>query len=290
MRTPLWETSAGALMALLNSGAPLNKADLYTLTLGNGTVYRWSGFDAPLVGNGNLYTLGPGIDRTKVSFTIGVSVDDMIVTLTDIVGTTINGVPLAAFVRAGGLIGARLQVDKAFWGASSTAPVGAFMWFAGKVADATGDRFSAQLTVKSDADLFATMIPRDVYQAGCLNTIYDGKCALARASFTATNAATSISTPTRITFNHTLAQVAGYFDLGTITMTSGLNAGLSRTVKSHLTGSITVLSPWPFAVAVSDTFSVVPGCDHTQTTCTTKFSNVIHFRGQPYIPVPVTVL
>src|SRR5207302_1142466 len=92
---------------------------------------------------------------------------------------------------------------------------------------------AAQLTIKSDADLFNTMIPRDVYQAGCLNTVYDGKCALNRAAFTATNAATSATNATRTTFSHTLSQGFSYFDLGTITMTSGANAGLSRTVKLH---------------------------------------------------------
>lgn len=36
MRTPLWETAPGALVALLNAGLPLEKCDLYTITLQSG--------------------------------------------------------------------------------------------------------------------------------------------------------------------------------------------------------------------------------------------------------------
>lgn len=293
MRTALWETSPGALAALLNAGGPLNKADLYTLTLVNGAVYRWSGSDLVLTGGGNTWGLGPGLERTKVKFTVGISVDSMTVTLTDIAGTTINGQALIPFIRAGGLYGARLQVDKAFWGPADTAPVGALLWFPGRVADMVCDRYSAQLTIKSDLELLDVMVPLEVYQQGCLNTLYDPRCGLARATYSIPGAATAASDSRRITINiGLLGGYTGYFDLGVITFTSGANAGISRTVKTHVGGSsggITVLQPWPFAWAAGDTFTAYPGCDKTQATCTAKFNNLPHFRGQPYIPVPETV-
>jgi hypothetical protein len=42
-------------------------------------------------------------------------------------------------------------------------------------------------------------------------------------------------------------------------------------------------------VASGATFTVRAGCDKTQGTCTTKFSNLARFRGMPYIPVAETV-
>lgn len=292
MRTALWETSAGALAALLNAGGPLNKADLYTLTLGNGTTYRWSGSDIALTGGGNTWVPGPGLERTAVKFTVGISVDSLTVTVTDIAATTINAQALIPFIRAGGLYGARLQLDKAFWGPGDTAPVGALLWFPGRVADVECDRYAAQLTIKSDLELLDVMVPRELYQAGCLNTVYDSACGKARSSYTATGTTSSASDSRRITFAHALPQAAGYFDLGVVTFTGGANAGISRTVKSHTTGtpgSITVLQPWPFAVASGDAYRIYPGCDKTQSTCTTKFGNLLRFRGMPYIPVPETV-
>lgn len=290
MRTALWETSAGALAALLNARGPLNKADLYTLTLAGGTVYRWSGSDVALSGGGHTWTLGPGLKRSRVRFTVGVEVDTLTLTINDNVGTTINGQALIPFIRAGGLMGARLQLDRAFWGPEDAGPVGALLWFIGRIAEIPRlDRYEAQLSIRSDLELLDVMIPRDVYQPGCLNTLYDSACGINRAALTVGSTASSGTDATRTVFGHSLAQAAGYFDLGVVTFTSGANANISRTVKRHVSGQITVLSPFPFAVDAGDAFAIYPGCDKTQATCTNKFLNVVHFRGMPYIPVPETV-
>jgi uncharacterized phage protein (TIGR02218 family) len=288
MRTPIWETSAGALAALLNSGAPLNKADVYIITLANGTVLRWSGADTQLTFGGNTYILGPGITRSRVRFVVGVEVSTLDLQLIDILGTTINGKALLPFIAARGFNGAQLRLIKVFWGVGDTGPVGALEWFTGSVRDSDIDRYEARLSVKSGTELLDTMVPREVYQPGCLNTLYDSACGLTRAAVN--GAATGATDTRRITFSHNLGQAAGWFDRGTLTFISGPNAGVARTVRTHTTGQVTVLSPWPFAVASGHTFSVTPGCDKTLATCTSKFNNRINFRGHPFIPVPETVL
>ena len=40
----------------------------------------------------------------------------------------------------------------------------------------------------------------------------------------------------------------------------------------------------PNAIAGGDQFTIVAGCDRTHTTCRDKFSNILNFRGEPYIP------
>ena len=290
MRSALWETSVGALVALLNSGKPVNMADLYTLTLANGTVFRWSGAAFGITGNGNTWVLGPGIQRGKIRWTTGVSVDDLNISLTDNIGTLINGVGLMAFIRANGLLGAYFQVDKAFWGVTDTAPVGALFAFAGTVAEVKGGRNQVDLTINSPLHLLDTMIPREIWQAGCLNTVYDSACTLLTTTFAATATATSTTDTQRSTFSHGLAQATGYFNQGYMVGLTGANAGVQRAVKLHTTAILTSPNPWPLPVAIGDTFTVVPGCDGTQSTCTNKFANVIHFRGQPYIPTANTVL
>lgn len=297
MRAPLWETSAGALAALLNARGPLNKADLYTIALAGGSVLRWSGSDIALAGNGLTWALGPGVKRSRVRFTVGVEVDSITVTLTDNAGTTINGQPLIPFIRAGGLANARLQLERAFWGPGDTGPVGALLWFGGRVAEISRiDRHHAEISVRSSLELLDVMIPRDLYQAGCLNTLYDSACGVNRASYTVAGTAVGASDPTRITFDPSLAQAAGWFDLGVIAFTSGANAGISRTVKSYSPAALTVLQPWPFPVAPGDAFSIYPGCDKSQTGangCAKFYSaaNVaLRFRGHPYVPVAETVM
>jgi hypothetical protein len=68
--------------------------------------------------------------------------------------------------------------------------------------------------------------------------------------------------------------------------TSGANVGVSRTIKNGTgTGVIGVIAPWPFPVAIGDTFDFYPGCDkdgHLHT----KFSNLVHFAAEPFVPLP----
>ena len=290
MRTPVWETSAGALAGLLNSGAPLTKADVYDITLPNGTVLRWSGADVAITFGGNTYTLGPGISRSAVRFVVGVEVSSLEIKLLDILGTTISGKALLPYIVGRGFYGARVRLLKVFWGVGDTGPVGALDWFSGRVAESDVDRYEARLSVKSDLELLSTMVPREVYQPGCLNTLFDGACGAVRASYTHTAAATGASDSRRITFAHNSGQPNGFFDRGTLTFTSGPNAGIARTVRNHTTTGITVLSPWPFAVASGHAFTVTVGCNKTLDECTSKFNNRLRFRGQPFIPVPETVL
>ena len=81
-----------------------------------------------------------------------------------------------------------------------------------------------------------------------------------------------------------------YFDNGQIAFTSGANAGLVKAVRQYLGQQFTFNSPLPFVPTAGDTFIAYPGCDKTQATCTTKFSNLVNFEGFPYVPVPETAI
>jgi hypothetical protein len=78
---------------------------------------------------------------------------------------------------------------------------------------------------------------------------------------------------------------SGYFAYGTVTFTSGLNAGLSMEVKQSAPGGFVLQLPMPYDIAPGDTFSAVAGCSgRFKEDCQTKFNNVINFRGEPYLP------
>lgn len=291
MLTPSWETSAGALLALLN-GVNANElwmADLYTFTLLGGQVLRYSGSDIPLTVNGSTFQLGPILKRGPIKRSVGISVDNLTVQLSAPQTLLVNGTPMIQFISRGGLVNARLQLERLYAGADGV-PVGTFIKFTGRVADITGGRHEKTLNIKSDTELLDVMVPRDVYQAGCKNTLFDAACGLTRAALTVSGSATGASDATRTSFPHALGQAAGYFSLGVVTFTSGANSGISRTVRQHTSGAMVVVQPWPFAVVNGNTFTVTPGCDKTQATCTSKFSNLVHFRGEPYIPAPQTVI
>lgn len=64
--------------------------------------------------------------------------------------------------------------------------------------------------------------------------------------------------------------------------------GVTRTVKQHVSNDLKLALPLPSALSANDTLRVYPGCDKRQSTCTSKFNNLVNFRGLPYVPVPET--
>lgn len=291
MLTPSWESSGGALAALLNSidSTELVMADLYTITLAGGAVLRYTSNDVPLTVNGNTFQLGPILKRGPISLSLGISVDTLSMQLSADESVQVSGVPMITFLTAGGFSNARLMLERLFANAAGM-PVGTLISFTGRVASITGGRHEKTIEVKSDTELLDVMIPRDVYQPGCKNTLFDPRCGLNRATYAASTAASSVSNALRTSFGCTLTGAIGRFDLGVAACTSGANVGVTRTIKAYTVGGQLVVSQrWPFAVAAGDAFTVYPGCDKTQATCTSKFGNVVNFRGEPYIPAPETI-
>jgi hypothetical protein len=82
----------------------------------------------------------------------------------------------------------------------------------------------------------------------------------------------------------------GYFSKGVVYFTSGQNAGQIRVCTQYTNNGsnnvLNIIPPLPYTPAPGDSLQVLPGCDRRPTTCAEKFSNLIHFGGQPWIPQP----
>lgn len=83
-------------------------------------------------------------------------------------------------------------------------------------------------------------------------------------------------------------QSSGWFTLGVVTFTSGVNAGLSRGVSQYsASGALTLLPPLPNPPSTGDTFTILPGCELTQTVCgSAKFNNIANYSGIDFAPSP----
>jgi uncharacterized phage protein (TIGR02218 family) len=281
------KSAGGPLISLLNSGLPIRKADLYTLTLASGTVIRATSADIPVSWGGNVYPTRPLFTRTRTRTVIGVEVDTQDVAVFPQPTETLDGIEWHLACRLGALDGAWWRVDVAYFSDWSLPPVGTLSSFYGRVADVTLERSQISITVKSALELLNQQFPRNLYQVPCLHTVYDSGCNVTKASYTFSNSVTSASTPAG--FTSSLAQATGYFTLGVVKFTSGANNGLTRTVKTFSGGAFTFILPLPVAAAVGDTFTATAGCDKLKATCIAKFSNQARFRGFDEIPVPETV-
>ena len=280
--------SPTAMNALLAS-QQFVMADLFTFTLSDASALRYTSGDGDLTVLGNVFSsVGPFLTRGPTRSIIGLEVDTLEINFLVNSSVLIGSVPLAQFASAGGFDGARLALWRTFMATYGDVSAGYLIQFVGRVADLEATRTGVRMNVNSDIELLNVMLPRNVYQAGCRHKLYDAGCSLTQATFTTANAAAGGST--RYVVNSTLAQADNYFDLGVIAFTSGVNSGLTRTVKSYAnaSGAVTLAYPLRTAPTAGDTFDIYPGCDKTSSTCDTKFSNVVNFGGFPTIPAPET--
>jgi uncharacterized phage protein (TIGR02218 family) len=271
-------------------------ADLYTFTLIGGGVLRYTTADSDLRAGGNTFaSTGPRFDRqaskAKCHWKLGVEVDSLVFDVMPQAADLVNGQPFLSAVVRGAFDGAELQLERAFMASFGNTAAGTVILFVGRVAEVDAGRTSATFTINSHLELLNQQMPRNMFQPGCVNTLYDASCTLASSSFAVAGTTAAGSAPGSI--NATLGQATGYFDQGRISFASGANSGLSRSIKTHVGGTPSVLSllaPFPNAPAPGDAFTLYPGCDKAQATCQGKFNNLANFRGFPYVPNPETAL
>jgi uncharacterized phage protein (TIGR02218 family) len=284
--------SSTALISFLNtvrasSDAPLLMADAFTFTLRSGLMLCYTNADVTFSYDGNTY-LGNSIlvDGLKYKAALGLEVDRQQITISARSTDTIaGGAPFLQALRDGSFDFCQIERARIFFSdrIGGTA-IGSVILFKGRlgVIDEIG-RTSAKLTVNSDLVLLDVDMPRNVYQPTCLHALYDSGCTMVKANFGTNGSVGAGSTASVINWTSANAN----FQQGTITFTSGVNAGVSATVGSVVAGtSLSLLYPLESVPAAGDAFTVYFGCDHTQSTCQSKFGNLANFRAFPYVPPP----
>lgn len=278
-----------AARAWLEAAHDLCYADLYDITLADGTVWRFTSADVPLAWAGNTYrSSGLVIKRGGFSSSLGVQVQTLSLTVTP----DRDDATLAGFVAAldyTTLRGARLAW-RGWYGDTWEAAMFTVLEFSGRVTGVEDD-LETTITCGSDLMLLDTTMPRNIYQSDCSLELYDSQCTVSRAAFTEAGTVLAGSTATQILLSGPV-RPSGYFARGGLQITSGVLAGAKVSIRAHIiTGGNHVLVPvipLDAAPAAGTAVQIWPGCDKAQSTCTETFANLVHFRGYPYIPTPET--
>lgn len=290
-------------------------ADLYTFALVSGEVLRYSGWTTALAvpaasfpagslnaSAGGTFSLGPPFERSKVTTKIGVDPTELDISIlaghNDLVGT----LTFADAARVGFFDGATVELDRLFSppqvgnGGIDVASLGCLIWFYGRVAEIDIGRSKILLKVKSLLDLLSIhQFPRRVFQSSCTHIFGQPMCGYDRVNgLNALGAATGAGAATIAAAAGTTqglinagTTIAAFYTEGAVTGLTGFNAGISRTIANNGSGSqIGLFQPFPFAITVGDTFEILPGCDHTVSTCTGTFNNLARYGGFPHIPPP----
>ena len=165
----------------------------------------------------------------------------------------------------------------------------------GAVGQIRRGRMAFVAEVRSLAHVLGQTVGR-TSQASCDAALGDTRCGidLENAAFKGGGVVTDLLRDRAFMATGVAAFAAGWFTSGTITWTSGANAGRITEVLAHdLAGSIvtvTLLEAPVRAIAEGDSFIARAGCDKRMATCGTKFANVANFRGFPNIPGQDAVL
>lgn len=178
---------------------------------------------------------------------------------------------------------------------------GSVTWFYGRISDIAIGRTKVSIKVKSLLDLITIQMPRRLYQSSC-GWIFGapgcdynrtlGQNALGTGTGFGQVAITCGSGSSQsLIATSFVPSTATAYDNGTMISTSGQNNGYTRTIGMLTGGYIYFLKPWIFPVTPGvDTFTLLPGCDHTLPTCTSVFQNEGRYGGFPYIPPPETAV
>jgi uncharacterized phage protein (TIGR02218 family) len=246
-------------------------ADCYSINLQTGgSLYYCSG-DADLVVNGITYSaggqIGPYWDRTdnkaKCHWKVGVDVDSLVVDV--IPGTAqVLGISFLQAIRQGVFDGADVILDRVFMPTYGDTSRGIVRFFVGRIANIDCPRDVATFTVTSHLELLNQQFPNNLYQAGCVNNLGDTACGVTLSSYMSTGTVSSGATASSIPATISGSFQAGYFDLGTITFTSGVLNGQTLTIKTCAFGSPSTVSLLGYVATLpssGDTFNIYAGCN-----------------------------
>ena len=280
--------------AFLASRAPCFVAELFTVTLLSGTVWRWTSFDQSLTVSANTWLSpidgAPLITRNRFGVKNTVEVPELELRLG--CDDTLLG-NLKGQIHNGLFDGATVEMSRVFMPAPGDTRYGRVVLFSGRLSGVTIDAEGITVTSKGHNVLMNQQAPRNLYQTNCLHTFCDAGCAISggEAAFTFTGR-TCLSGSTAQALKWTGPGFGdSFFTLGKVTMTSGAANGQVRTVRLANSPWLYLTYPLYDAPGAGDTFSILMGCDRQQATCAghkntsgTTVDNSQHYRGFPFVP------
>lgn len=124
---------------------------------------------------------------------------------------------------------------------------------------------------------------RRIYQKQCPFALYGPDCKIDPAAYRVTGAVVTITGLT-VSVLAAAAQPDGYYEGGYLEWLLAPGVYERRFIFEH-TGSALVLDVQPLGLSVGEEVRIYPGCDHSLSTCNSKFGNALNYGGMPYIPL-----
>ena len=244
----------------------------------DGVVKAWTDHDAEIVYDGVVYTPLESGQPSNYRQQASLAPANM-----DVVMAFASGTGTDADLRAGLYDYAKVWSFLINWADTS---MGIVKLAAGRLGEVEIRDNLARIEMRSLTQLLATTIGR-IYTPECDADLGDARCGVAMAGYTKAGTVGTVTDRRQFTIAGAASGQAGdYYNYGKIIFSSGACAGITLQVEDYngANDTITLIESLPYDPANGDTFTLYAGCDRRLTTCDTRFSNVVNFRGFPDIP------
>jgi uncharacterized phage protein (TIGR02218 family) len=268
------KTQSVALAAHRASGTT-TLAFLWLVTRLDGMVFAFTSASRDILYEGILYLAAPGFTPSAIA-----SSADLAVTNLEIVGPVSVATISDDDVIAGLWDHATIEVSEVNYMDLS---MGRMIISTGTLGQISAGQLAFTAEQRGPEQPLQQPVGR-VYSPTCDAVLGDARCGINLPALQIAGTVTAVASNRAFTAS-ALLQVSDYFGAGVVTWVTGLNAGLRMEVQTFAAGVFGLALNMPYAIAIGDTFTVVPGCRKRRTEdCLGKFNNVINFRGFPDLP------
>jgi len=266
--------SASAGLTAHIAGEVTNLAICWKLTLVNNTVLGFTDHTSDLTFESQLYKAATGFSPTSIETKDAYSVDNL-----DVAGILDSTALTEADIMAGIYDFAEVEI---FMVNVTELTQGKIIHRRGWLGEVTLKNGQFVAEVRGLAQKLQQNIG-EIYTPTCRAIFGDARCKVHTTSFSATGAVNTV-TSRQVFISNAMTQAAGYFSGGEVQWLTGANAGRRMEVKEFANKQFVLALPMPNAIAATDTFKAIAGCDKTFNSCYSKFTNAVNFRGEPYVP------
>ncbi len=255
-------------------------ARAWALLRKDGQVLGFTDHDRDLVFEGITFRADAGLSARALEQVTGLAVDN-----SEAVGALRDAGLTETDIAAGRYDGARIRIWEVNWAAVAQRRE----IFSGHLGEITreGGAFRAELRGLSEA---LRQPEGRVYHAACAACLGDAACRfdLDTPGYSVELPLVASSNGQDFTFEPVTEFAQGWFAHGRLIVKTGAAAGLVGLVRlDQISEGARSVSLWDSLRAQTvpgDLIRLEAGCDRQATTCRTKFSNFLNFRGFPHIP------
>lgn len=273
------------LQAHLGSGTT-TLAWCWRITRADGTAFGFTDHDRALAFDGTEFEPESGLTASEIRSGADLSVDAQ-----DAAGALRSDRITEADILDGRWDNAEVELWRVNW----QAPSQMLLMRRGAIGQIRRGRHAFVAEIRSMSHLLGQTVGR-TFQASCDAALGDARCGVDLEGPANQGSGTVIDRlrDRAFTASGLGGFGAGWFRFGTLTWTSGPNAGRRAEVlandRSDGIAVLTLLEAPIRPISAGDGFTISAGCDKRIATCGQKFGNVVNFRRFPHIPGQDTIL